>query len=101
CGYPGCEANFAAVTGPTFANCVVGDVSRTGGRIPAGGPVTCGNGLVPLPGNPGTAGFLLPASCGTPAAGDLVLADCFGGATNLGQLLGPSNQLQNLFTIIG
>ena len=87
CGIPGCEANFAATTGPAFANC-------TG---PA--PGNCAAGQVPLPG-PATAGFILPSSCGTPSAGDLVLADCFG-ASNLGGLLGSSNQFQNLFTIIG
>ena len=101
CGIPGCEGNFAETTGPHFANCEVGDASKVGGRVPAGGIVGCVPGEVPLPGNAGTEGFLLPASCGTPAAGDLVLTDCFGGISNLGQLLGSSNQLQNLFTIVG
>ena len=98
CGYPGCEANFAATTGPVFANCSGPSPSS---RRPAGGtlPGTCNPGQVPLPG-PATAGFILPPSCGTPAAGDLVLADCYG-ADNLGGLLGAQNQLQNLFTVIG
>jgi hypothetical protein len=61
----------------------------------------CGTGQVPAP-TPGIlANFVLPASCGTPAVGDSVLHDCFGGANNLGDLLGANNQLQNLFTIIG
>ncbi len=98
CGYPGCEENFAATTGPVFANCSgpSGDARR-----PAGGglPGTCAPGQVPIPG-PATAGFVLPPSCGTPAVGDSVLADCYG-ANNLGGLLGAQNQLQNLFTIIG
>jgi Carboxypeptidase regulatory-like domain/TonB dependent receptor len=83
-GQAACLAALASSTGPAFANCA---------------PGTCAVGTVPLPSNlsPGT---LLPSGCGTPAAGDLVLKDCYG-VTSLAGFEGPHNQFQNLFTILG
>jgi hypothetical protein len=83
-GQAACLAALASSTGPTFANC---------------SPGTCAVGTVPLPSNL-PAGTLLPSGCGTPAAGDLVLKDCYG-VTSLAGFQGPHNQLQNLFTILG
>jgi hypothetical protein len=83
-GQPACLAALASSTGPTFANCA---------------PGTCVAGTVPLPSNL-PAGTLLPSGCGTPAAGDLVLKDCYG-VTSLAGFEGPHNQFQNLFTILG
>jgi hypothetical protein len=83
-GQAACLAALASATGPTFANCA---------------PATCVTGTVPLPSNL-PAGTLLPSGCGTPAAGDLVLKDCYG-VTSLAGFEGPHNQLQNLFTILG
>ena len=83
-GQASCLAALASSTGPTFANCA---------------PGTCAVGTVPLPSNL-SAGTLLPSGCGTPAAGDLVLKDCYG-VTSLAGFEGPHNQFQNLFTILG
>ncbi len=83
-GQASCLAALASSTGPTFANCA---------------PGTCAVGTVPLPSNL-SAGTLLPSGCGTPAAGDLVLQDCYG-VTSLAGFEGPHNQFQNLFTILG
>lgn len=83
-GQAQCLAALASSTGPTFANCT---------------PGTCLAGTVPLPSSlPG--GTLLPSGCGTPAAGDLVLQDCYG-VSSLAGFEGPHNQFQNLFTILG
>ncbi|MGA7222468.1 MAG: carboxypeptidase regulatory-like domain-containing protein [Candidatus Acidiferrales bacterium] len=83
-GQATCLAALASTTGPTFANCA---------------PGTCASGTVPLPSNL-PAGTLLPSGCGTPAAGDLVLQDCYG-VSSLAGFEGPHNQFQNLFTILG
>jgi Carboxypeptidase regulatory-like domain len=83
-GQATCLAALASTTGPTFANCA---------------PGTCAAGTVPLPSNL-PAGTLLPSGCGTPAAGDLVLQDCYG-VSSLAGFQGPHNQFQNLFTILG
>ncbi len=83
-GQATCLAALASTTGPTFANCA---------------PGTCAAGTVPLPSNL-PAGTLLPSGCGTPAAGDLVLQDCYG-VSSLAGFEGPHNQFQNLFTILG
>lgn len=83
-GQAACLGALAAATGPTFANCA---------------PGTCAAGTVPLPSNllPGT---MLPPGCGSPSAGELVLKACYGETSLLG-FQGASNQLQNLFTILG
>jgi hypothetical protein len=83
-GQATCLAALASTTGPTFANCA---------------PGTCAAGTVPLPSNL-PAGTVLPSGCGTPAAGDLVLQDCYG-VSSLAGFEGPHNQFQNLFTILG
>ncbi|MGC2268177.1 MAG: carboxypeptidase regulatory-like domain-containing protein [Candidatus Acidiferrales bacterium] len=83
-GQATCLAALASSTGPTFANCA---------------PGTCAVGTVPLPSNI-PAGTVLPSGCGTPAAGDLVLQDCYG-VSSLAGFEGPHNQFQNLFTILG
>jgi hypothetical protein len=80
-----CLAALPTITGPTFANCV---------------PGTCAAGTVPLPSNLVGTGATLPAGCGTPAAGDLVLKDCYG-VTSLAGFQGPSTQFQRLFTVLG
>jgi hypothetical protein len=83
-GQATCLAALASSTGPAFANCA---------------PGTCAAGTVPLPSNLSSS-TLLPPGCGTPAAGDLVLQDCYG-VTSLAGFEGPHNQFQNLFTILG
>lgn len=83
-GQATCLAALASSTGPTFANCA---------------PGTCAVGTVPVPSN-FPAGTVLPSGCGTPAAGDLVLQDCYG-VSSLAGFEGPHNQFQNLFTILG
>jgi len=80
-----CLAVLPTITGPTFANCV---------------PGTCAAGTVPLPSNLAGTGATLPASCGTPAAGDLALQDCYG-VSSLAGFQGSSTQFQRLFTILG
>jgi Carboxypeptidase regulatory-like domain len=79
-----CLAALPTITGPSFANCM---------------PGACG-GAVPLPANLAGTGAMLPAGCGTPAAGDLVLKDCYG-VTSLAGFNGSNNQFQRLFTILG
>jgi hypothetical protein len=79
-----CNTMLSGVTGPTFANCVT---------------LPCPSGEVPVPG-PMTAGFQLPASCGTPTAGQTYLQACFGVAS-LADFNGPHTQFQDLFTILG
>jgi len=87
-----CNATLAADTGPHFAAC---------SPVAPPAPGACAAGEVPLPG-PATAGLFLPAACNQqPAAGDLVLTDCYGGATSLASFNGPHNQFQNLFTVLG
>jgi hypothetical protein len=81
-----CLAALPTITGPTFANCA---------------PGTCAAGTVPLPSNLVGTGATLPAGCSTPAAGDLVLKDCYGGVTSLAGFQGSNNQFQRLFTILG
>jgi hypothetical protein len=80
-----CLAALPTITGPTFANCA---------------PGACAPGTVPLPSNLAGTGTLLPPGCGTPAAGDLVLKDCYG-ETSLAGFQGPSTQFQRLFTLLG
>ncbi len=81
-----CISQLNTATGPgVFANCA---------------PGTCGPGQVPLPTNVSAAQGVLPGACGTPAAGDSVLKDCYG-VSNLGQLLGSSNQFNNFYTVLG
>jgi hypothetical protein len=80
-----CLAALPTITGPTFANCA---------------PGTCAAGTVPLPSNLAGTGALLPPGCGAPAAGDLVLKDCYG-VTSLQGFQGPNTQFQRLFTILG
>ncbi len=85
-----CNATLTGLTGPVFSNC-------TG---PAGTATPCGPGQIPLPG-PATAGFALPASCTpTPALGQSFLNACYG-VNSLADFNGPSNQFQNLFTVLG
>jgi hypothetical protein len=83
-GQADCLTALTTATGPTFASCA---------------PGTCAPGFVPLPSNlsPST---MLPPGCGTPAAGDLVLKDCYG-ETSLAGFQGSSTQYQRLFTILG
>ena len=80
-----CVAALTTATGPTFANCV---------------PGACAAGTVPLPSNLAGTGTMLPPGCGTPAAGDLVLKDCYG-QSSLAGFQGPSTQFQRLFTVLG
>src|SRR5277367_2534423 len=89
-GQADCLAELPLITGPQFANCVPGTCA-------AGTTTTPGQ--VPLPANV-PAGTVLPASCGTPAAGDLVLQDCYG-VSSIAGFQGAHNQFQNLFTILG
>jgi hypothetical protein len=83
-GQADCLAALAGAHGPTFEDCV---------------PGKCAPGTVPLPKDlsPTT---LLPGGCGTPAAGDLVLQDCYG-VTSLAGFQGAHTQFQRLFTILG
>ena len=80
-----CLAALPTITGPAFANCA---------------PGTCAAGTVPLPSNLAGTGALLPPGCSTPAAGDLVLKDCYG-VTSLARFQGSNTQFQRLFTILG
>src|SRR5277367_6738232 len=89
-GQSDCLAELPLMTGPQFANCVPGTCA-------AGTTTTPGQ--VPLPANV-PAGTVLPASCGTPAAGDFVLQDCYG-VSSIAGFQGAHNQFQNLFTILG
>ena len=89
-GQADCLAELPLMTGPQFANCVPGTCL-------AGTTTTPGQ--VPLPANV-PAGTILPASCGTPAAGDFVLQDCYG-VSSIEGFQGAHNQFQNLFTILG
>ncbi|MGA8143817.1 MAG: carboxypeptidase regulatory-like domain-containing protein [Candidatus Acidiferrales bacterium] len=97
-----CATSLSEATGPVFANCtapvpdVVAAIRPQGGL----GPGTCLPGQIPAPGTAGTAGFALPPSCGTPAAGDSFLNACFG-VNSLGDFNLANNQFQNLFTILG
>ncbi len=79
-----CTASLASSTGPVFENCTAAN---------------CTGPAVPLPG-PTTTGFFLPAGCKTPTAGESFLNACFG-VNSLADMQGPSNQFQNLFTILG
>ncbi|MFZ0908743.1 MAG: carboxypeptidase regulatory-like domain-containing protein [Candidatus Acidiferrales bacterium] len=79
-----CNATMDTITGPTFADCV---------------SLPCPAGEIPVPG-PLTTGFNLPASCGTPTAGQTYMQACFGVA-DLSDLNGPHTQFQDLFTILG
>jgi hypothetical protein len=79
------------VTGPVFAAC----------NAPAFTGGDCLPGQVPLPGGSSTTGVSLPAGCNqSPVAGDSILHDCYG-VNSLADFNGPSNQFQNLFTILG
>src|SRR5271156_4584620 len=90
-GQAACLTELPLITGPVFANCVPGVNCNPGtGTTP---------GQVPLPSNV-SAGTMLPSGCGTPTAGELVLMDCYGKSSIAG-FQGPSNQFQNLFTILG
>ncbi|HEY4951179.1 MAG TPA: carboxypeptidase regulatory-like domain-containing protein [Candidatus Acidoferrales bacterium] len=89
-GQAACLAELPLITGPVFANCAPGSCNPGTATTP---------GQVPLPSNvPG--GTVLPSGCGTPAAGDLVLKDCYG-VSSIAGFQGASNQFQNLFTILG
>jgi hypothetical protein len=81
-----CSDNFnlTTITGPAFAVC---------------NPGACAPGTIPLP-SAATAGFALPASCGSPTAGQTLMQACFG-VNSLADFLGSSNQFQNLFTLLG
>jgi hypothetical protein len=83
--------DLSSFTGPTFANCT--------GPAPPNGTGNCAPGTVPLPGA-STTGFNLPAGCAVPTAGQSFLNACFG-VNSLADLQGSSNQLQNLFTLLG
>ncbi len=85
-----CLAQLPLITGPVFANCAPGTCNPGTATTP---------GQVPLPSNVPT-GTVLPSGCGTPAAGDLVLKDCYG-VSSIAGFQGASNQFQNLFTILG
>jgi hypothetical protein len=80
-----CLAALPLATGPTFADCT---------------PGACAPGTVPLPSNLAGTGTQLPPGCGTPAAGDLVLKDCYG-QSSLAGFQGSNTQFQRLFTILG
>jgi hypothetical protein len=80
-----CIQTLDATTGPVFGNCQ---------------PGACPAGSVPIPGNVSSAVAMLPAGCGTPAAGDSVLKDCYGAAT-LGAFNGSSTQFNNFYTVLG
>ena len=80
-----CLAVLPTITGPAFANCA---------------PGTCAAGTIPLPSNLAGTGATLPPSCGTPAAGDLALQDCYG-VSSLAGFQGAGTQFQRLFTILG
>src|SRR5271170_6944293 len=56
-----CNATMDTITGPTFADCV---------------SLPCPAGEIPVPGAL-TAGFNLPASCGTPTAGETLTQACY------------------------
>src|SRR5208282_5606754 len=79
-----CNTVVGSITGPTFADCV---------------SLPCPAGETPLPGAL-TAGFFLPASCGTPTAGEMVVSACYG-ASSLAGLNGPHTQFQDLATLLG
>src|SRR5271169_107063 len=83
-GQSDCLNELPLITGPAFANCI---------------PGACAPGTVPLPGNL-SSGTQLPTGCKTPAAGDLVLQDCYG-VSSIAGFQGAHNQFQNLFTILG
>ena len=80
-----CIAALGTTSGPSFANCM---------------PGACGPGQVPLPASVSSAVAMLPAGCGHPSAGHLVLKDCYG-VSNLGQLLGSHPQFNNFYTLLG
>jgi Carboxypeptidase regulatory-like domain/TonB dependent receptor len=84
-GQAACLGALSTATGPMFENCA---------------PGTCPANSVPLPSNLAGTGTLLPPGCGTPAAGDLVLKDCYGEGSLAG-FQGANNQFQRLFTILG
>src|SRR5277367_5424206 len=90
-GQAACLTELPLITGPVFANCIPGTSCSPGTATTPG--------QVPLPGNV-PAGTVLPSGCGTPAAGDLVLKDCYG-VSSIAGFQGANNQLQNLFTILG
>ena len=81
----GCVAALNNTSGAIFANCA---------------PGACPAGSVPLPANVDPTVAMLPKGCGTPAAGDSVLQDCYGVA-NLGALLGSNIQFNNFYTVLG
>jgi hypothetical protein len=89
-GQTDCLNELPLITGPVFANCAPGACNPGTATTP---------GQVPLPSNVPT-GTVLPSGCGTPAAGDSVLMDCYGKSSIAG-FQGASNQFQNLFTILG
>src|SRR5580658_8612958 len=89
-GQSACLAELPLITGPVFANCAPGTCSPGTATTP---------GQVPLPSNL-SAGTMLPSGCATPTAGESVLMDCYGKSSIAG-FQGPSNQFQNLFTILG
>jgi hypothetical protein len=90
-GQAACLAELPLITGPVFANCLPGACNPGTATTP---------GQVPLPSNV-PAGTMLPAGCGaSPTAGESVLMDCYGKSSIAG-FQGPSNQFQNLFTILG
>ncbi len=80
-----CLAALPTITGPSFADCA---------------PGTCAAGTIPLPSNLVGTGATLPSGCVTPAAGDLVLKDCYG-VSSLAGFQGAGTQFQRLFTILG
>ena len=85
------------VTGPVFAACNA-PAFLGGDCLPA---TAASPGQVPLPGGTGTTGLFLPAACNQhPAAGDLVLQDCYG-VSSLAGFNGAHNQFQNLATVLG
>ncbi|MGB0034066.1 MAG: carboxypeptidase regulatory-like domain-containing protein [Candidatus Acidiferrales bacterium] len=102
------ESGLAAGTGPVFTNCTPVVEVRTGKPRPSGGvgPGTCGAGQIPFPANVdaafGAGSFSLPTACGTPTGPNPVsmLNACFG-VNSLADFNGPSNQFQNLFTLLG
>jgi hypothetical protein len=86
--------------GPDQADCVTALNNTTGPSFGACAPGTCPAGEVPLPANVTAGAAMLPGACGTPAAGDSVLKDCYG-VSNLGQLLGSNTQINNFYTVLG
>jgi hypothetical protein len=89
-GQAACLAELPLITGPVFANCAPGACNPGTATTP---------GQVPLPINL-SASTMLPSGCATPTAGESVLMDCYGKSSIAG-FQGPSNQFQNLFTILG